>query len=512
MLYNREPKAVLRITTAGSVDDGKSTLIGRLLYESSAIYEDQLASLQEKKSRSGTRDGSSTIDLALVTDGLKSEREQGITIDVAYKYFASSERKFILADAPGHVQYTRNMVTAASRADVAIILVDAAQGVLEQTRRHAYLLHLLGVPQIVLAINKIDSIGYDEVRIAAIEADFLSLSWQRDSRAALSVIPMSALLGCNVLKRSPNTPWYRGPSLLELLNTLNPRRLSSSAFQLPLQYVGRDAHGRRFAAGTLQKGTIHRGDRVRLLPSQRESEIAALWVHGVATDRADAASAVAIELSDELDLERGNILVPRELKLQPTRRFSAQLVWFDNEPWRAQERYILKMGTQSSRAQIVEIEYRYDLEKLEELPASVLQMNDIAKVQVQSARPLFAESYAEDREAGAFILIDPQTNRTVAAGMTEDRLDAAASLADSPLSRLQLVDSLDRSKALLSGQLLQIPQSFLEINTDTAQLHALGLLLELGWSLQVEHSQEARKLQQGLAGLGYGSFDQGSGI
>lgn len=515
-------KALLRITTAGSVDDGKSTLIGRLLYESSAIYEDQLASLKKARAPASSVEGgpaaSGGIDLSLVTDGLKSEREQGITIDVAYKYFSSEARKFILADAPGHVQYTRNMVTAASRADVAIILVDATLGVLEQTRRHAYLLHLLGVPQLILAINKIDRIDYDPVRIAAIEADFraLTLSCLQGLAPSLAVIPLSALTGCNVSHPSPRTLWYKGPTLLELLNTLEPRQSRLDSPQLPLQLVGRDARGRRFAAGTLQRGALHRGDEVQILPSERSSRIAKLWVQGRSEESAAPGSAIAVELEDEIDLERGQLLVlaaalakDRET-LAPTRHFSADLVWFDTEAWRHEERYLLKMGTQSTRVQIAAIDYRFDLQRLSEVPAAELTLNDIARVQLQSSRALYTAPYAEDREAGAFILVDPLSLRTVAAGMTRERLDVGQKLRPGILGRLQLVEHFEPGP--LSGQLLQVPSAFLQLNSEAAQLQALGLLLELGWSVHLEKSPKAERLSRGLAQQGFASFEQGSGI
>lgn len=510
MTHEKKSKALLRITTAGSVDDGKSTLIGRLLFESAAVYDDQLAAL--RRGKTGTAPADQALDLSLLTDGLKSEREQGITIDVAYKYFSSEARKFILADAPGHVQYTRNMVTAASRADVAIILVDASQGVLEQTRRHAYLIHLLGVPQVILAINKIDKIGYDPVRVAAIEADFRALSWYRAGGPSLAVVPLSALEGVNIVERSTKTPWYRGPALLELLNALEPRRALAASFALPLQYVGRGRGAKRFAAGTLGRGRLELGAAIKILPSQRQSRVAKLWVQGELAAGAEPGQAVAFELEDEIDLERGQLLVAAHTVVPATLHFSAELVWFDSEGWRPQERYILRIGTQSSRAHISRIVYRFDLERLEPTPAGGLQLNDIARVELQSSRPLFAEAYASDRDGGAFVLIDPETYRTVAAGMLVERLDAGQKLEAPALGRLSLSESLAAAPGDGQNQLLQIPRSFTQLNSETAQLHALGLLLELGWSIRLEKSPEAERLSRGLAHLGFASFEAGSGI
>ncbi|MBM4253528.1 MAG: sulfate adenylyltransferase [Deltaproteobacteria bacterium] len=407
----KKPKALLRVTTAGSVDDGKSTLIGRLLYEADAILDDQLRSIER---------GANGPDLSLVTDGLKSEREQGITIDVAYKYFASAKTKFILADAPGHLQYTRNMVTAASTADVGIILVDARQGLTEQTRRHAYILHLLGVSDIILAINKVDLVGYDRARIQKISVDFRSLSWHQES-CSVHVIPISALTGANVTKSSAYTPWYDGPPLATLLDDLaaaKARHLDvQPGFTLPLQHVVRSRHGKRIALGTIASGSLRPGDRVRVLPTGTTSNVAALWRNGNVTTEATTGDSVAVSLSDERDLERGYIITPEDHLWRPTGRFKANLVWFDDQPWERDKSYLLRTGTQRASAQISEIDHKFDLASLTPVPAGELSVNDIATVSLELSRDLYVSAFRDDRRAGSFILVDKENFRTVAAGM-----------------------------------------------------------------------------------------------
>jgi sulfate adenylyltransferase large subunit len=498
-----EQASVLRITTAGSVDDGKSTLIGRLLFEAKAILDDQLEALQKARLIDGG------IDLSLVTDGLKSEREQGITIDVAYKYFSSPKRKFILADAPGHVQYTRNMVTAASRADAAIILVDARHGILEQTRRHAYLVHLLQVPHVILAINKIDAIDYDQGRIVAIEQEFRRLEWNQEARS-LHVVPLSALRGDNVSTRSERTHWYSGPSLLEILETLPSHSPQDTQAELPVQIILRDSHGQRYAAGTLTAGSYQVGDAVRILPSRQESTIASILVQGKSTQKAVASEAIAIALADERDLERGSLIVPVNTIAAPSQDLRAHLVWFDNDPFRPQERYIIRLGTQTARAQIKAIAYRFNLETLRPENVSELHMNDIALVDVHSSRSLYQKPFRQHKRAGAFVLIDPRSYRTVAAGMIE------SSLGDSDhedlQGRLVLVDHLTAADQLEHDRILQFPAIALKTSRLRSLQQSLELLLESGWSLHLEKSPESEFLAKALSRRGIQTFEHGLGI
>lgn len=491
---------VLRITTAGSVDDGKSTLIGRLLYEASAILDDQLESLQKQKAVDGH------IDLSLVTDGLKSEREQGITIDVAYKYFSSKKRKFILADAPGHVQYTRNMVTAASRADAAIILVDARNGILEQTRRHAYLIHLLGVAHVIVAINKIDAIGYDEERIAAIDAEFRALEWNRDARS-LHVIPLSALKGENISHRSEKTPWYRGPSLLEVLENLPSIRSHDLSPQLPVQLIVRDRRGRRLATGTVTQGTIKVGDPVHILPSRQESVVSEIYVAGERAEQARQGQAIALALRDELDLERGSLVLSPEQNPRPSRNFRARLVWFDEDELRKDERYILRLGTQTSRVEVQSIDHRFDLETLTPVPAPTIAMNDIVRADIHSSRALYLAPFQQSKANGAFILIDPRSFRTVAAGLVEESLSLDQQSKGGGIALVERFDEADRSE-----QSLRLSADFFEQNNRETQQRALATLLDQGWLIQVERGAEAENLQKVLEKQGFGVYRDGSGI
>ncbi len=494
---------VLRITTAGSVDDGKSTLIGRLLYESRAVLDDQWEALQKARLIQGQP------DLSLLTDGLKSEREQGITIDVAYKYFASTKRKFILADAPGHVQYTRNMVTAASRADVAIILVDARQGVIEQTRRHSYLIAQLGVPHVILAINKIDAIDYDQERIEAIDRDFRRLAWVHGAQS-LHSLPLSALLGDNVSSKSSATPWYKGPSLLELLETLPSTALSTQSPYLPVQLILRDRSGQRLASGTLRSGPLKLGDEVTLWPSQQKSHIRSLWVHGQNANQAQAGDAIAVSLDDERDLERGSLILAEGQQPKTAQAFNAELVWFDEEAQRLDERYLLRLGSQTTRAQIVQIAYRFDLEQLAPVPSTQLQVNDVARVKIESSRLLAIDTFADDKYAGAFILIDPRSFRTVAAGIIKD-IDGQ-NHRSSAVGSLRLVDHFVEPSEIEGERILQIPRNFLQNNTADASLKIIESLWELGWHVHLEQDPLSESLQKRLIQRGLGTFEHGLGI
>jgi sulfate adenylyltransferase large subunit len=496
-------RSLLRITTAGSVDDGKSTLIGRLLYEARAVFDDQLAAIENAKRIQGE------LDLSLLTDGLKSEREQGITIDVAYKYFSSSRRKYVLADAPGHVQYTRNMVTAASLADVAILLVDARHGILEQTRRHAYLSHLLGVKHLVLAINKIDLIDYDAERIQAIEREFRELEWIKSDQS-LHVIPVSALRGDNISSRSERTHWYEGPALLDVLDALPSRAEAGKDLRLPVQLILRDHKGQRLAAGTLAEGQLRVGDAIRILPSNQTSRVAEIYRSGQKTEEALAGDAVAVALEDELDLDRGSLFVTDASAPAPTRHWQAQLVWFDEDALRPDERYIVRLGTQTARAQITRLHHRFDLSTLLPVPTQTLQLNDIAAVEIESSRPLYAAPYPSSRALGAFILIDPKSYRTVAAGMIDAPLTGDGLRPD----QLHLASADDAIWLENRGKpgWLFLPKGFLQKNTLEIQQQSVEALLELGWHVVVEDGREGQFLRKRLATRGIGVYEDGLGI
>ncbi|HET9241779.1 MAG TPA: GTP-binding protein [Oligoflexus sp.] len=496
-------RSLLRITTAGSVDDGKSTLIGRLLYEARAVFDDQLAAIENARRIQGE------LDLSLLTDGLKSEREQGITIDVAYKYFSSSRRKYILADAPGHVQYTRNMVTAASLADVAVLLVDARHGILEQTRRHAYLSHLLGIKHLLLAINKIDLIDYDAERIQAIEKEFRELEWIRPEQS-LHVIPVSALRGDNISSRSDRTHWYKGPALLEVLDELPSREDAVKDLRLPVQLILRDPNGTRLAAGTLAEGQLRVGDPVRILPSNQTSRVAGIYRSGQKTEEAQAGEAIAVALEDERDLDRGSIFVTDASAPSPTRHFQSQLVWFDEEALRPDERYIIRLGTQTARAQITRIHHRFDLTQLLPVPAEGLHLNDIAAVEIESSRPLYAAPYQTSQALGAFILIDPKSYRTVAAGMIDTPLSGDG-LRPDQLHLAHADDAIWQENRGKPGWLF-LPKVFLQKNTLEIQQQSVEALLELGWHVVVEDGREGQFLRKRLATRGIGVYEDGLGI
>ena len=419
-------KDLLRFTTAGSVDDGKSTLIGRLLHDSKAVYEDQLASVRNSRfNRSG-----GPIDFALLTDGLRAEREQGITIDVAYRYFETPARKFIIADTPGHEQYTRNMATGASTADLAVILVDAARGVLSQTRRHAYIASLLGIPNVVAAINKMDLLDNREDVFLELQDEFLSLARQLGIESVVC-IPISALVGDNVVNRTDRMPWYKGPALLEHLETV-PTRVSASggAVRFPVQYVLRpDANFRGFA-GQVAGGTIRPGSEVLTLPSRQQTRVRSIVTYDGEEPEAFAPMCVTLTLEDEIDLSRGDMLVSPEAPPCISRRFEAMVVWFHSEPLVLGRSYLIKHNVRASRAKATKIHFRVNMHTLEKEAARELKMNDIASVEFEAASALFFDPYARNRATGSLILIDPLTNATVAAAMIEKDLPA---ISDSPV-------------------------------------------------------------------------------
>ncbi|SPE37827.1 sulfate adenylyltransferase, subunit 1 [Candidatus Sulfopaludibacter sp. SbA3] len=404
---------LLRFTTAGSVDDGKSTLIGRLLYDSKTVYEDQLASVRKATTNLTTKG----LDLSLLTDGLRAEREQGITIDVAYRYFATPRRKFIIADTPGHEQYTRNMATGASTANLAIILIDARYGVLPQSRRHAYLAALLGIPHIVVAVNKMDLVEFREETFVAIRGQFGAFARKLELRD-VHFIPLSALDGDNVVTPSGRTPWYHGPSLLEHLETVplaHDRNLTDLRF--PVQYVIRPNLDFRGFAGQIASGVIRRGDEVLVLPSGKTSRVKSLVTFDGDLEEAFAPMSVTVCLEDEIDVSRGDMLVHPENQPDAVRRFEANLVWMSGKPLELHRPLLLKHTAQVVQARVREIRHRTDIHALAQVPANQLHLNEIGLVLVESQRPLFCDPYARNRQTGSFILIDPITNDTLAAGM-----------------------------------------------------------------------------------------------
>jgi len=409
---------VLRFITAGSVDDGKSTLIGRLLHDTRAIFEDQLAAVQ----RATWKRGQDELDLSLLTDGLEAEREQGITIDVAYRYFATPRRKFIIADTPGHEQYTRNMVTGASTADAAIILIDARKGVLTQTRRHTYIAHLLGVRHIIVAINKMDLVDFDEAVFNRIRAEFLEFS-QSLNLGEVRFIPMSALRGDQVVEPGLGLPWYQGPTLLAALEVINVQNEAGSLpVRYPVQLVVRPGTSTDFRgyAGKLVSGVLSVGDELLVLPSNRTSKVREIVFLNQILDVAVAGDSVTVVLEDEIDISRGDILCDPAAPPQVLKSISARICWMSEEPLSMANRFVLKHTSRSVKAKIGTLVDRIDINTLQHEPApKELAMNDIARVTLSLAQPLFVDAYDVNRETGSFILIDEASNHTVAVGMIE---------------------------------------------------------------------------------------------
>ena len=418
-------RGLLRFSTAGSVDDGKSTLIGRLLHDTKGIYDDQLAAL--KNSRLNRSSG--PIDFSLLTDGLKAEREQGITIDVAYRYFATPKRKFIIADTPGHEQYTRNMATGASTADLAIVLIDAIAferkgGLLPQSRRHTFLAALLGIPHVVAAVNKMDLAGYDEARFRVIEAEYQAFA-RGLGLDRVQVIPLSALAGDNIVDRGENMPWYTGPTLLDHMENveLDPRSTIDAPLRFPVQLVLRPHQNFRGFAGQVASGVVRQGDRVVALPSGRETTVKRIVTWDGDLPLARNGQSVALELADEIDISRGEMLVTPKGLPHIARHFAANVVWMHEEPLRVGASYFLKHNTRTVRARVAAIRHRVDIHTMEQVPAATLAMNDIAVVEFEAAKPIFFDAYADNRATGNFILIDPITNATVGAAMLTEALE-----------------------------------------------------------------------------------------
>jgi bifunctional enzyme CysN/CysC len=409
-LEKYQQKELLRFVSVGSVDDGKSTLIGRILYDTGMVFEDQMAAVRAASQTDAP-------DLALLTDGLKAEREQGITIDVAYRYFATDKRKFIIADTPGHIQYTRNMVTGASTADVALILIDARHGVLEQSRRHAYIASLLGIPHLAVCVNKMDLKDFSQEVFDAISADFMEFGKTLRFKD-IQFFPVSALEGDNVVSDSERTPWYDGPNVLEYLETVPVSAdRNFDDFRYPVQYVIRPDLDYRGFAAEVASGVINKGDEVVALPSGKSSKVKGIDTWEGELDEAFAGQSVTIRLEDEIDISRGDMIVKPDNLPRVTRRFDAHLVWMHEKPLDTEKAYLVKHTTQTVRAQIDKIYHEIDMHTLEERPTDGLVLNDVAKVRLSCHRALYVDDYQHNRETGAFIVIDSLSNNTVAAGM-----------------------------------------------------------------------------------------------
>ncbi|NGO52288.1 sulfate adenylyltransferase subunit CysN [Allomesorhizobium camelthorni] len=413
-IADQEQKSLLRFLTCGSVDDGKSTLIGRLLSDTKQIFEDQLATLERDSKKHGTT--GDDIDFALLVDGLEAEREQGITIDVAYRFFATPKRKFIVADTPGHEQYTRNMATGASTADLAIVLVDARQGVLRQTRRHSIIASLLGIRHVVLAVNKIDLVGFDSDVFARIVADYTEFA---KDLGFLSIvpIPMSARFGDNVSRRSAQTGWYAGPTLIDHLETVAVDEASEQPLRFPVQYVNRPNLDFRGFAGTVASGSVAEGDVVVVAKSGKQSRVKRIVAQGGDLERAVEGQAVTIVLEDEVEVSRGNLLVAPEARPQIADQFAANLVWFDEQALLPGRSYILRTETDQANATVSDLKYRVNVNDFAQEAAKSLAMNEVGVVNISAQSPIAFDSFAENRTTGAFILIDRITNATVGAGM-----------------------------------------------------------------------------------------------
>ncbi len=415
-LAGHEKKSLLRFITCGSVDDGKSTLIGRLLYDSKMIFEDQLAALEADSKRVGTQ--GQEIDFALLVDGLAAEREQGITIDVAYRFFTTEKRKFIVADTPGHEQYTRNMVTGASTADLAVILIDARKGVLTQTRRHSFLAHLLGIKHIVLAVNKMDLVGYDKAVFDRITLAYRAFA-SEIGITNFTAIPISGFKGDNITALSDNTPWFKGPALIEHLETVEVGSAADEAkpFRMPVQWVNRPNLDFRGFSGQLASGMIKPGDAVRILPSGKTTTVDRIVTQGGDLDEAVAGQSVTLTLADEVDCSRGDVIAAADAPPEAADQFEATLVWMADEAMIPGRAYWLKLATQSVSATVQAPKYEINVNTLDHLAAKTLDLNGIGVVELSTDKPITFEAYADNRTLGGFILIDKLTNATVAAGM-----------------------------------------------------------------------------------------------
>lgn len=418
-----EKKDLLRLLTAGSVDDGKSTLIGRLLFDSKKLYEDQLDALERDSKRIGNA-GAGEIDYSLLLDGLKAEREQGITIDVAYRYFSTNRRKFIIADTPGHEQYTRNMITGGSTANLAIILVDARTGVITQTKRHTFLVSLLGIKHVVLAVNKMDLVNYDEERFNQIVEDYRSFVTRLDI-PDIKPIPISALKGDNVVERSKTMPWYHGESMLEFLETVHiGSDHNYEDLRYPVQYVLRPNLNFRGFCGKVSSGIVKKGDEIMALPSGKRSKVKGIHVYEGEINEAFPPMSVTLTLEDEIDISRGEMIVHPDNQPSIDRHFEAMLVWMDEEVMNPSKQFYIKHTTNTTKARIDEIRYRVDINTLEHSKVAHFNLNEIGRVVITTNKPLLFDSYKKNKGTGSFILIDPITNNTCAVGMIIEKLNS----------------------------------------------------------------------------------------
>ncbi|KAA2285351.1 sulfate adenylyltransferase subunit CysN [Arenimonas fontis] len=444
-LHQHETKGLLRFITCGSVDDGKSTLIGRLLHDSKRLFDDQLAALEADSKRHGTQNGE--LDFALLVDGLAAEREQGITIDVAYRFFSTERRKFIVADCPGHEQYTRNMATGASTAELAVVLVDARKGLLTQTRRHSYIASLLGIRHVLLAVNKMDLVGYDRAVFESIAGAYAELASQLGI-AHVQAIPLSALKGDNMLERSPAMPWYQGPTLLEHLETVDVSAgQDRRALRMPVQWVCRPNQDFRGFAGTLAAGEVRPGDEVVVLPSGRRSRVARIVTAEGELDRAARGQAVMLTLADEVDVSRGDVIAAAGDPPQVADQFAAHLLWMGEAQLLPGRPYWLRIGTRTVGAQVTEIKHKVDVNTQAHLAAKHLDLNEVAWCNLSLDQPVAFEPYADSRELGAFILIDRQSHGTVGAGTLEFALRRSANI------HWQHLDVDRTARARIKGQL-----------------------------------------------------------
>jgi len=444
-LRQHERKGLLRFITCGSVDDGKSTLIGRMLYESKLIFDDQLAALQGDSRRWGTQ--GEDLDLALLVDGLVAEREQGITIDVAYRFFSTEHRKFIVADTPGHEQYTRNMATGASTADLAVILIDARKGVLTQTCRHSTIVSLLGIRHIVLAVNKMDLVDYSRRRFEQIVAEYTAFA-ERIGLSEVTAIPLSALKGDNVVTPSVQMPWYEGPTLMGWLETVevDEFRMQYAPFRLPVQWVNRPNLDFRGFAGSIAAGTVRPGDRVRVLPSGRESTVTRIVTLEGDLPLAVAGQSVTLALADEVDISRGDLICAAAAPAEVADQFETTLVWMHDDPLFVGRQYWLKIGGAMVPVQVTHLKYRINVNTLEHLAAKTLALNEIGVANISLDRPIAFDSYAQNRDTGGFILIDRMNNATVGAGMIHFALRRAHNI------HVQALDVDKVLRARLMGQ------------------------------------------------------------
>ncbi len=425
-LKAQEEKSFLRFITCGSVDDGKSTLIGRLLYDSKLIFEDQMSALEVDSKKVGTVEGE--VDLALLVDGLQAEREQGITIDVAYRFFSTDRRKFIVADTPGHEQYTRNMATGASTAELAIILIDARKGILTQTRRHSYIVSLLGIRHIVLAINKMDLVDYSQEVFETIKADYAKFAAELGFNDVTS-IPISALRGDNILNESDKTPWYEGQTLMSHLEGVDVTRDDMERpFRLPVQWVNRPNHEFRGFSGTLVSGRVHPGDEIVVLPSGKASRIEKVVTYGGDQDEAIAGQAITLTLEDEIDISRGDIICAAEHPAQVSDQFNAHLLWMHEDALLPGRPYLLKSGNRTSTGVVSSLKHKIDVNTLKSEPGKTLSLNEVGLCNVTVNKPIAFDPYVENRDTGSFILIDRHTNNTVGAGMFDFSLRRASNI------------------------------------------------------------------------------------